>query len=153
MQVHCSPYPLRLLVLLAILSSLFIAIRTHLTPQTLTFMCFFLWCFLPFCLSRICSLRSFLVHTSFKIAASFTLLYQPIPEVSKVCSLHHLIYKFPFSNTLSATPTPSSFPASTQERSLLAFKNSNHVLVIPLWVSLWLDMKTILLQVFNNLST
>lgn len=121
-------------------------------PQTLTFMYFFLWCFLPFSLSRLCSLRSFLVHTSFKIAVSFTLLYQPIREVSKVYSVDHLTYKFPFSNTLSATQTPTSFPANTQERSLLAFKNSDHVLLIPLWVSLWLDMKTILLQVFNNLS-
>jgi len=151
MQVHCSPHPLQFLVLLATLSSLLLAIRTHRMPQTLIFICFFLWCFLPFSLSGLCSLRSFLVHTSFKIAASFTLVYHPVPEVLKVYSVHHLIYKFPFSGTLSATPTSMSFPASTQERSLLAFKNSDHVLLIPLWVSLWLDMKTILLQVFNNL--
>lgn len=135
MQVHFSPRPPGFLVLLVILSSLFIAIRTCLMPQTLTFMCFILYCFLLFSLSRLCSLRSFLVHTSFKIAASFTLLYQPIPKVSKVYSMQHLIYKFHFCNTLSATPNLPSFPASTQE-SLLAFKNSDHVSLIPLWVSL-----------------
>lgn len=133
MQVHCSPHPLQFLVLLAIPSSLFIAIRTRLMPQTLTFMCFLLWCFLPF------PLPSFVhLDTSFKTASSFTLLYQPIPEASKVYFLHHLIYKFPFSNS-------NLFPSKYS-------RNSDHVLRIPLWVSLWLDMKTILLQVFNNLS-
>lgn len=143
MQVHCPPNPLQFLVLLAILFPLFVVIRTCLMPQTFIFMCFFLQCFLPFPFPGFVHLGlSCYPHPLKQLLPSH---YQPIPEVSKVYSLQHLIYKF-------ATLSPSSFLASTQERSLLVYKNSDHVLLIPLWVSFWTHMKTILLQVFNNLS-
>lgn len=135
--------------LLAILSSVFIAIRTRLMSQALTFMFLILVFFLLFFFPDFVHLGLYWYAQPLKQlrpSHCFTSLF-----LRSLRFTLSTIYKFPFSNTFSASLTTASFPANTQERSFLAFKNSNCVL-ISLCVLLWLDMKTIL-QIFNNLST